>query len=227
MNFRKSHPKKELQLLLEHGRVVPSIPASVRARVMARARSTAQPTPSALSDGAPASRHRGSAIALAAAMAFIVGAAGATIAFRARSHNEQHMAPPANPHVESAACAAPSVAPLPVETPAPQPSIEQKTVRPAASMTARESYTAELGLLQRAQAAYADHNFATTLLVVSEHARRFPNGRLTEEREALRVKALLGAGRESEARKAASTFASRFPRSALLPRLNNDGTSGK
>jgi outer membrane protein assembly factor BamD (BamD/ComL family) len=109
-----------------------------------------------------------------------------------------------------------------VNVASPQPSAVPKTARPEPSLTARESYTAELSLLQRAQAAYTDRNFATTLLLVSEHTRRFPNGRLAEEREALHVKALIGAGRVDEAHRAASAFATRFPRSALLPRVGHD-----
>jgi outer membrane protein assembly factor BamD (BamD/ComL family) len=83
-----------------------------------------------------------------------------------------------------------------------------------------ESYAAELELLQRAQAAYAGRDFTDALTVVAEHRRRFPNGRLTEEREALRVRALKGAGRTNESRAAAASFAARFPRSVLLPRLS-------
>jgi hypothetical protein len=42
---------------------------------------------------------------------------------------------------------------------------------------------------------------------------------LAEERDALRIRALVGAGRTPEARRAAAAFANRFPRSVLLPRL--------
>jgi len=43
---------------------------------------------------------------------------------------------------------------------------------------------------------------------------------LLEEREALRVKALSGLGRVEEARRAAHAFEARFPRSVLLPAVN-------
>jgi hypothetical protein len=56
-------------------------------------------------------------------------------------------------------------------------------------------------------------------VVIAEHGRRFPNGRLAEQREALRVKSLAGSGRAEEARHAVAAFAKRFPRSALLQRL--------
>ena len=53
--------------------------------------------------------------------------------------------------------------------------------------------------------------------LAAEHARRFRDGPLAEECEALRVESLLAAGHASEARRAAVAFAKRFPRSVLLP----------
>jgi hypothetical protein len=57
------------------------------------------------------------------------------------------------------------------------------------------------------------------LVLVAEHARQFPNGRLAEEREALRIRSLASARRADEAVRAFAAFAARFPQSALLPRL--------
>lgn len=230
MNFRKSQGKSDLETLLAHGRVVPAVPSSVRSRVLARARATVQGSTPEVVVMAPGVRRRGLAITLAATVAFVVGAAGAAVALRNRAHDPQHVVPPpATSAPESPVCTASCEPPpaLPSATVAPvQSSEEVSATRPVPSMSARESYAAELALLQRAQAAYADRNFATTLLLVGEHARRFPGGRLTEEREALRVKALLGGGREQEARKAAAAFTTRFPRSALLPRKSSESASG-
>ena len=106
----------------------------------------------------------------------------------------------------------PSLAPS-----APKPLTKrQRSPRPA---TPQESYAAELGLLQRAQVAYAEHNFPGALVVLAEHTRCFPQGRLAEEREALRVRSSARSGRTEEARRVAGAFANRFPRSVLLPRL--------
>jgi hypothetical protein len=77
----------------------------------------------------------------------------------------------------------------------------------------------ELRLLGRARAAVVRADFAAALPPISEHARRFHEGGLVEEREALRVKALAGLGRHDEARSAADVFARQFPRSVLLPTL--------
>ena len=57
------------------------------------------------------------------------------------------------------------------------------------------------------------------LAALLEHARRFPRGWLTEEREALRVRSLAGAGRTDEARAAAADFGARFPHSVLSQSL--------
>jgi hypothetical protein len=73
--------------------------------------------------------------------------------------------------------------------------------------------------MRAAHTAYAAHAFANALVLVSEHARRFPAGLLAEEREALRVRCLLGSGRTSDAQRAATAFSTRFPRSVLLPRI--------
>jgi hypothetical protein len=77
----------------------------------------------------------------------------------------------------------------------------------------------ELALLARARQYVAKGNHASAFAVISEHARRFPRGRLSEEREALRVTALSRTGRHSEARRAAAAFVRRFPRSVLAPQM--------
>jgi len=80
-----------------------------------------------------------------------------------------------------------------------------------------DAVRAELRLLRQARVAVAREDFAAALPPIAEHARRFKDGRLTEEREALRVRALVGLGRSDEARRAAESFRTRFPHSVLLP----------
>jgi hypothetical protein len=96
--------------------------------------------------------------------------------------------------------------------------VEAKPRRSPAS-DANDAEALELGLLQRARGAVARGEFATALDTISEHQRRFPAGRLREEREALRIKALAGLGRNDEARRAAERFRERFPRSVLSGRI--------
>ena len=99
--------------------------------------------------------------------------------------------------------------------------------RPARTGPKENVFTAELELLQRAHAAYTRREFSVALTLVAEHTRRFPRGRLAEQREALRVRSLLGAGRAEEAHRAAAAFAVRFPRSVLLSRLEGSPESSE
>ena len=79
----------------------------------------------------------------------------------------------------------------------------------------------ELRLLHQARAAVAREDYEAALAPIAEHVRRFKEGRLTEEREALRVKRWSGAGRIDEAQRAADAFRVRFSRSVLLPVVAN------
>jgi hypothetical protein len=77
----------------------------------------------------------------------------------------------------------------------------------------------------QARAAVARGDYAAALTPIAEHARRFRDGRLAEEREALRVKTLVGLGRTEEAQRAASAFQARFPRSVLSPAVRQMSAS--
>lgn len=75
--------------------------------------------------------------------------------------------------------------------------------------------SAELALLQRARAALAVGNDDAALDAISEHLKLFPSSPLREEREALRIRALEGLGRDDEARRAGEKFRERYPKSVL------------
>jgi hypothetical protein len=92
--------------------------------------------------------------------------------------------------------------------PAPAPELAKPPI-------ARQ-YALELAVLEPARRAVAGGDFAGALAAVSQHQREFPGGLLTEERSALRVRALWGLGRTAEAESAAAAFRQRYPRSALL-----------
>ena len=102
----------------------------------------------------------------------------------------------------------PTPAPLVV---APKPAL-------GAARPEREVGSTEFELLSRAQAAYTHRDFSRAFALIGELSRRFPNGHLAEEREALRVRSLFAVGRADEGRRAAAGFATRFPRSVLLPK---------
>ncbi len=112
--------------------------------------------------------------------------------------------------------------PSPVAVPAPEAKEDEEPAKPVASP--RSSSTdagpsGELRLLQAARQAILAGNYGTALASLDAHARRYPSGRLTEEREALRVKALRGLGRSDDAQRAASDFRRQFPRSVLSPQM--------
>jgi outer membrane protein assembly factor BamD (BamD/ComL family) len=87
------------------------------------------------------------------------------------------------------------------------------------SRTPGEDDLAELRLLERARGALSRGDFGDAWSALTTHERRFPRGRLAEEREALKVHALLGLGRRDDARRVASEFRKRFPQSVLLARM--------
>ena len=202
--------ESEVQAVLERGRTVRRFPDAVRARALARARAAIVAEPRVLTMAAMPVPGRRFRVALAASLAVAVGAAGATAALRTTMFSRDRGVPPAA--LASPPFAA-TVVPMAAADPEPAPA------RASRFTAAQESYRAEVGLLQRAQTAYISRNFSGALALVAEHGRRFPNGRLAEEREALRVRSLVAAGRRDEARRAATIFAHRFPRSVLLPRL--------
>jgi hypothetical protein len=204
----------DLAALLEAGRIIPAVPDAVRARSLARASATLAAVP--VREPVRFSGRRGLVLAVAASLLLAVSAGGAVAVYRAIESQPPPMVPPAGPRQELPQ----AVAPLPLSLPAPaNPVPTTQPKRPRHSASTRESYRAELRLLQRAHTAYAGHDYGDALVVVAEHARRFPSGHLAEDREALRVKALIGAGRSEEASSAGASFARRFPRSVLLPRL--------
>lgn len=215
----------EVRALLEREREIPPLPAAQRARAMARARA-ALATPVAAAVPAPRRTRPTRWVAAAAALAV----SGAVAAAAYELHDR--FWPAKRPPLERSAPAevrpaiapklpsvANEVAPPPVEAPRPA----AIPAPPAPSKA--EATRAELRLLREARAAVARGDFAGAMRPISEHARRFKDGRLVEEREALRVKALAGLGRTEDARRAAASFRARFPRSVLLPAVSKMPTS--
>jgi hypothetical protein len=99
-------------------------------------------------------------------------------------------------------------------TVAPDAPHRRRTVRTSAAMV--RPTNAELELLRTARQDVTRGDFAGALAVIAEHRRRFRNGSLVEEREALRVKSLAGLGRHEEAQRVAAEFHARFPHSVFL-----------
>jgi hypothetical protein len=90
---------------------------------------------------------------------------------------------------------------------------------PASQPSAADAFRAELRLLVEARDAVSRGDFSDALSRIVEHARRFKKSQLAEEREVLRIKSLVGLGRTQKALRAGSMFRARFPRSVLLPEM--------
>lgn len=215
----------ELEAFLEPREIIRSVPPGVRARALIRAKRVIA-TGGAISATPPPERldpewrrvRRGRPLlrlALISSLALAAGTVGAMVTVHVRSARPvpvpaPELAPEPRPNAP-AAHAESSDAPAVADEPLPPTRLH----RP---FTEGDSVVVELRLLQRAQTAYAQHDCSRTLMLLAEHGRRFPQSRLGEEREALRVRALACAGHRREAQRAAAEFAARFPRSVLLTR---------
>jgi len=89
----------------------------------------------------------------------------------------------------------------------------------ATAAVASEGPEAEVKLVQRAQDALRSRP-DESLALCNEHAKRFPNGMVSQECEVIAIEALVKTGRKEEARKRAARFKTRFPGSAALRRLD-------
>jgi hypothetical protein len=205
------------RLLALERKLVPESP-ELRVRAMARARATLR------GSGAPTARlgWRGRVPATLAA-ALVLGVAALSVAAWRDRLVEEPPEPSAVPVSSPAVTAsAPTLDPSPtppsvVQAPAPVPAPKEDRAPVSRRPPEADAYAAELGLLQHARAAVAAARFPAALDSIAEHERRFPAGRLREERDALRVKALAGLGRGDDARTAAERFRARYPRSVLSP----------
>jgi len=209
----------EVCALLDCERELSPLPATVRARSLARARAALVAGVDRRAILVAPRRARRAAVA---AMACILGAAVGAAAYEIRVQLAAPAAPSRAPAVAPAATIETARTGTPPRAQAlstsSAPIVEERRATPAVSH-ASAGY-AELRLLREARAAVAREDCVAALRPIAEHARRFREGRLSEEREALRVKALVGCGRTGDARRAAAAFRARFPRSVLLPAVS-------
>ncbi|MEW5852883.1 MAG: hypothetical protein AB2A00_29130 [Myxococcota bacterium] len=115
--------------------------------------------------------------------------------------------------VEVPVPASPVVAP-PAKAPVTQ-STSTATPEPAPA----DAVALEAALLDRARTALSRDDAAGALQALGDHARRFPTGMFSEERDAVRVQALVRAGRMDEAQQAARVFLEQHPASLHRPRV--------
>jgi hypothetical protein len=122
---------------------------------------------------------------------------------------------PSEPAVAPAPSASASADPVKPEPPAPRATAPASAPDPAPAASVER----ELALVREAHAALQAGDAARALVLLDEHARRYPSGALSEEREAARVLVLCALGRTGEARVAAERFLRVFPRSPQAARV--------
>ncbi len=74
-------------------------------------------------------------------------------------------------------------------------------------------------MLERAHRALRSGQAAEALAITVEHARTYPRGVLSQEREVIAVEALARSGRRAEAEARGNAFIARFPGSSHARRL--------
>lgn len=109
-----------------------------------------------------------------------------------------------------------SRAPRPVVAAPPPPTAPVEPAAVVRDATLEE----ERILLETARAALARDRVDGALAATDTHARRFPQGQLAEERQALAVQALVAAGRQADAQARTNAFHAAFPDSLLGPAVD-------
>ena len=211
----------ELEALLAPNRVVWPLAPSVQARALSRAVAAGE-SPGQVSRRVSVRPQW--VFAAAAGTVLVLGAAA--YAGRAwmgvSSPAPAHAAPSASSGAGDARPRGGVSAAREIEAPAavvPDAPLRRRTVGRTSAAPVRPT-NAELDLLRAARQDVTRGDFAGALAVIAEHGRKFRNGSLVEEREALRVKSLAGLGRHEEAQRAAARFHARFPHSVFLATFN-------
>ncbi|MHB8878522.1 MAG: hypothetical protein ACYC8T_32900 [Myxococcaceae bacterium] len=234
-----------LRALIEKGRARAEPPAAVRERLRERLEATLQTPLHAASLGLPGGKSAGvlrlvpRGLVRSMTIFLLGGAAGAGIHAASQKAPEPPVAvvsqapapspepapePARPPEAEPARRAAGGSASAPLTRPTPRPP------PPAPAAEPREERDTELAreraLLELARTALGRGQSAAALEAAEKHERGFPQGQLGEEREVIRVQALITAGRLDEARARAARFRREFPESMLLHAVDSAVDSG-
>jgi hypothetical protein len=209
------HPlSTDVESLLVYERQIAFQLDLVRARALARARLALKGT-GVPSIGRSIAGHEASSMPMAVGIAVVAGfavaielllSAGARQASLVVDRRSDSLRAP------TSAAMQPDVTPPALESPNAKES-NRGAVIP-------EDGLEELRLLDRARRFDRRGDYHAALASTREHQRRFSNGRLVEEREALLIRALMGLGRAAEAGEAAMLFRRRFPHSVLLETID-------
>jgi len=112
------------------------------------------------------------------------------------------------------------VAASPNAEPSSPPARASTAPKTTAAASTHGDLVREREVLDVARAAIAHGQPQDAIAAMQEHARRWPNGALAEEREVVLIQALVAAGRGPEARARAARFYRTFPRSLLAPAVD-------
>lgn len=225
----------DLAALLQDAKTI-AAPDDAKARVLSRLAAALPPPPSGGSGGSGGNTAPAPPAAPVAA-GFPAWALAAAVAVGAGLGLGGSLLLPPRERVvyidRSIPAAPPTVAAAPAE-PAPSPSglrLEDLPRAPTATATVAnaahgEDLAKERAVLDVARSALGRGDAANTLVATAEHERKFPQGALIEEREALAIQALALQGRRTDAQARGDRFRKRFPRSMLLPAVDAVTGSG-
>ena len=165
--------------------------------------------------------------------AALLAASVGTYAWRVQRHarpiaSAVGAAPPLAPPAACAAPLAPVVAPSASvaldEGPTPSSLLSAKAQ--GLAKLNRDDLMQELSLLHQALAASRSGDAAGALDLARQHAQRYPNSRLRNERDAIEVRSLCALGRAPDAKKIADRLRERAPNSPVSAALQ-DSCAGK
>jgi hypothetical protein len=225
----------KLQALLDRQRargLRATMPTATRERLLASLQATGAMAPVAITSASSLSRS-GTLSKLAAGKAsialvsFALGS-GSGAAVHAALTRRTITAPPPRA-VAAPVPMPPRAVPPPTLAREPEPKSPMKSHRQppretepapvAAPGRGDAALAAERRLLDIARTALTRGDAQGALSAIANHAHDFPQGELAEDRDVLRVQALLGVGRREEALAAARAFETKYPGSFALPAL--------
>jgi hypothetical protein len=223
---------RDARALLTNARGAHDAPVEAKARVRAglAAALVASGGASVAGGAAQAASHAGAGAGwmTAAKIAVVIAVIGGGVALFAGRGAATHDSVSTKVAAStSVAVSIPEPVPSPAPTPAPAPA--PVAVVPAAPSTpsiaaprrvdSDRSVAAEVALLRRVSDSLRAGDAKSALAGVDEHARRFPNGTLAEEREMERIVALCALGRRDAAARATDRFARVYASSSYEPRI--------
>lgn len=198
-------------------------PLGAKERVLARVLASVPPNPGGSGGGgaaaAPLPGITGGGAALAGALVFALAAVVGGGLYLARTRHPPEPAPTVEVTTPVVAPTASVVTAPPVSTPAEIVDLDVPRPTRAAPSASVDSLAEELALIRSAQSALGSGNTNGALQILDQHAKRFPRGKLGQEREVTRVRALCRAGRLGEAQSLYRALAKGAPSSPHLASL--------